>query len=318
MDAATLAQIDATVDQYATAVAVLELDTQQSAQSIWSSFSQWYTAGAVASAASETAALSTASQQTTVGMTQEYLRQILEIMGLRLPTGRVTIPEIRNGADLREVYRRVAAKYVREFALSGDPTVGEDAATLRLNSLISDDLMLTRRQASQTAMAEAGLKRFRRVLRPELSKSGPCGLCVVASNRIYVVTKLMPIHDDDKCAFLPIDGDNDPGRELNEADLKKIYAAAGGTSGAALKRVRVRVDEHGELGPVLTDAKHKFRGPSDLKLKDDPQRAANMLDQLRPVLADLEKREAAGDDVTDPLRYQRGLIAQLEAIAPLQ
>lgn len=316
MDPDALLELDAAVTQYGVAVAALEADTQQAAQSIWSSFTQWYTASAVASAATETAALSTASQQTTVGMTREYLRQVLEIMGLQSPAGRVSFPEIRNGADLNEVYKRVAAKYVREFALSGDEAVGEAAAVFRLDSLISDDLMLTRREASQTAMAEAGLKRFRRVLRPELSESGPCGLCVVASNRVYVVTKLMPIHDDDKCAFLPIPDDGrDPGRELNDADLKKIYASAGGTSGPALKRIRVRVAEHGELGPVLTDAGHKFRGPKDLQLQDDPQRATNMLERLRPVLNDLEQRDAAGEDLTDPLRYQRSLIARLEAIA---
>ena len=31
-----------------------------------------------------------------------------------------------------------------------------------------------------------------------------------------------------------------------------------------LKRTRYRVDQHGELGPVLTDADHDFRGPAEV------------------------------------------------------
>lgn len=97
---------------------------------------------------------------------------------------------------------------------------------------------------------------YRRVVRPELSKEGPCGLCVVAATNWYTVDKLKPIHNLCKCVAVPVVKDADPGFGWNQEDLRKnldlMYGAAGGsTYGKDLKRIRVKITEHGELGPIL-------------------------------------------------------------------
>jgi hypothetical protein len=74
----------------------------------------------------------------------------------------------------------------------------------------------------------------------------------------------MPIHDRCRCETLPIIGEQDPGQSLNGDELRALYDAAGSTKGSDLKRVRVKVREHGEIGPVLTDASHNWRGPTQV------------------------------------------------------
>ena len=97
---------------------------------------------------------------------------------------------------------------------------------------------------------------FRRVIRPELSKHGSCGLCVVAATNWYTIEHLKPIHHLCKCVTVPVTKDEDPGFRWNQEDLRRnldaIYGAAGGTtSGDKLKRIRVKITEHGELGSML-------------------------------------------------------------------
>lgn len=118
--------------------------------------------------------------------------------------------------------------------------------------------------------------RYRRVIRPELSRTGTCGLCIAAASRTYRVSTLAAIHQNCRCTQLPITTDFDPGDDLNIEDidglyvqgpgendkalaveftreqLQELYDAAGGTTaGAALKQVRVQYLTHGELGPVV-------------------------------------------------------------------
>jgi hypothetical protein len=141
-------------------------------------------------------------------------------------------------------------------------------ATERLQVLVADNLMLAQRLAEAEIIAQAAdeddrIIGTRRIIHPELSRTGTCGLCIAASDRIYKVRELAPMHDRCCCTFAAVTEDFDPADELNKVDLAAIYADAGDTTnGAALKRTRYQVDEHGELGPVLIPAKpYKRRKP---------------------------------------------------------
>lgn len=81
---------------------------------------------------------------------------------------------------------------------------------------------------------------YRRVIHPEVSKAGnTCGLCIAASQRFYHIPNLDPIHDNCNCTVVPIVGSQDPGLNLNESDMKRLYAAAGKkTTPKALSAVR--------------------------------------------------------------------------------
>ena len=100
---------------------------------------------------------------------------------------------------------------------------------------------------------------YRRVIHPEFSKTGTCGLCIVASSRFYTKAELMPLHDLGKCTISPMTATQDLGLKLNEDDLAKIYDAAGSTYAEDLKKITVQINEHGELGPILTKKGDHFR-----------------------------------------------------------
>lgn len=129
---------------------------------------------------------------------------------------------------------------------------------VRTERMVNDDLAMANRQASQDAMRASGIKKYRRVLHPELAKYGEsCGLCIAASTRIYSVAELMPIHNLCNCETVIVDGAKDPGDQINQEDLGVLYGEAGGTSdGRELKKQRYTVFQHPELGPVLRNANH--------------------------------------------------------------
>jgi hypothetical protein len=208
----------------------------------------------------------TTAQGLSATATEVYLRAVLAELDTPLPRARlVELPDTIRPVDLDEVYQRPArqVRYLESTGVEGDKARSRGRARLVLTA--DDDLNLAEREASRQVLTAAGPRviGWRRVLRPELSQSGPCGLCIVASDRTYSVGELLPLHSRCVCVSMPITADHDPGASINAADLRRIYAAAGGTDAARLKRVRVQVHEHGELGPVLRQASHEFRGPDE-------------------------------------------------------
>jgi hypothetical protein len=221
--------------------------------------------------------------------------------------------------DPGDAYGRVADGYRLRIITRGTPEErARSYALARVEAVAQTDVTLAvREQVRKTLTKIKGVRGYRRILRPELSESGPCGLCVVAADRVYHVEDLKPIHDRCVCEVLPIIGDLDPGLSLNAADLERLYAAAGGTGAAGLKRIRVAVAEHGELGPVLVDADHHYRGPVDVAktvVRDPKIRARAELDALDVTYASLVRRKQAGENVDRPLEWQTRRIAQLHAV----
>lgn len=100
---------------------------------------------------------------------------------------------------------------------------------------------------------------YRRIIHPEKSKGGVCGLCVAAADRWYTRKNLKPLHDRCKCDVLPITTESDPGFDLNSADLAAAYGAAHTTDGYALKQVRFK-GSPGELETVRE--RKRARGPA--------------------------------------------------------
>lgn len=164
------------------------------------------------------------------------------------------------------IFTRPAAVF--RYAQSQGAT---DAAALsgqRIDNLVDDNLMLAQRLAQQQVLVQAvdnidtgatrrGLKvtGYRRVIHPERSKTGTCGMCIAASDRIYHVAKLMPIHGGCWCTISAVTEDHDPADDLNSVDIGQLYKHAGGNTVAHLKRTRYQIDDHGELGPVLVPSK---------------------------------------------------------------
>ncbi|WP_195166894.1 hypothetical protein [Mycobacteroides abscessus] len=200
---------------------------------------------------------------------------------------------------------------------------------LRIDTLVDDNLMLAQRLAQAEIIVQAvdlddlGKSKIigtRRIIHPELSLSGTCGLCIAASDRIYRVTELLPIHNKCKCTYGIVTEEFDPADELNTLDLSTLYEDAGGTSAAHLKRTRYQVDEHGELGPVLVPAKaykprDKARRPSipqhvTGKAESKAQVAARLLPGLQQGLTGLRAKGLSED--SPQITYHLKQIAKLQ------
>jgi len=262
-------------------------------------------------------------------ITETFLRQVLALLGVDdLPSGQlVQLPtSLRQGVPMEDVLVRPAAtvRYLR--SIDTPPDVAEAAGRARLLSTAQTDLELAVRQGAVDVFSRSKRVRgYRRVLRPYLSEGGSCGLCIVASDRIYGRAELMPIHAKCKCSVLPIVGREDPGMRLNTDDLADLYRDAGGTAAAKLKRTRYRVEQHGELGPILVRQGHSFRSADDAaddlkrrRVRRASEQAAGQTTSLRQQLAvyedtipDLERRARAGEDVSAPLAWQRARVAEI-------
>ncbi len=237
-------------------------------------------------------------------------------------------------ADPADVYGRVADQYRFQVVAKGTPNErARQYALVRLETLAETDVTLAVREQVRTTTGKIkGVTGYRRVVRPDRTETGPCGLCVVAADRIYSIAELEAIHRRCACETLPIIGDLDPGLFLNASDREALYAAAaaavgregeqvtggGKRHGGALKKIRVALAEHGELGPVLVDADQEFRGPvkvAKTKHPDPKVRARAELAALEKTFEQLRRRQAAGEDVDQPLKWQANRIDELRRIA---
>lgn len=174
----------------------------------------------------------------------------------------------------------------------------------RVDQLAKDDMVTTKRAEDHKVLKHAGVKRYRRVIHPELSETGTCGLCLAASTRVYTINNLLPIHNNCNCETLPVFGKFDPGELFNLDDLNKLYELAGGTAGSLLQDVKYRIDEHGELGPYLYRKNKKKPNqatkPTNASLNEEAKRKAMLEAQLKTYSVTIP--QLIEDVKTDPTK----------------
>lgn len=231
-------------------------------------FNGWYSDAQVRQMSKDVVRVVEAGQKQTVSLTDAYLSRVVaaEIGRPTRPVGvKADLANLRYGVKHTEVYERLGAEY--RYQVSEGKTFQEAAAITanRGNAMALMDMNLAMRDSAHQVYDQiTAVDGYRRVIHPEFSRSGTCGLCAAASDQTYNRESLLPLHERCRCETLPIIGDSDPGRSLNDEELGSLYDEAGSTSGKDLKRVRVSVEQHGELGPVLRVEGQHFRSPSDV------------------------------------------------------
>lgn len=310
VDERTVAVQAWSAQEIAAAIAVAE-NVQRAALSDWTRFVDWYAAAATLQQAKHTADLVAAARDTAAHIGASYMSEVLSALGAGpVRDTKLAVPPARLGADLTQVYTRPAATYRRTFALTGSLEEATAAMQERLTTMVADDLMVARRDGEQEIMQRADVKGWRRILHPELARDGSCGLCIAAAHQEYRTSTLRAVHGRCNCSVAPIVGEFDP-KVVNDTDLAAAYDAAGGSNkGADLKRTRFKINEHGELGPVLTDAAHYFQGPGDRDNVNSIARARRRLEDASRVLTELE----GSDDNPDALHYQRKFVTHLRSM----
>lgn len=267
-----LRDLAAWVEQYATGVDRIDEQTIAAILALYVGV-DFYNPSEVAEAAQEAAEASNAAALIVAGLAAQYIATVSSLMsGEDLPAPAVLLAPLRNGADMRRVYQRPIKLFRRQVAKGVDPAEAFGQA-MRLASVITQtNNGLAGRDALRQSMDalgdRIGITGYRRIVHPELSRTGTCGLCIVASDNVYSRRELMPLHGRCKCTVLPIvgarDGAGDPGNSLNNLSLGDFYALAGSTGSRDLKKVRVEVWEHGEYGPTLGYANQRHTSWEDL------------------------------------------------------
>ncbi|MFK5691289.1 hypothetical protein ACI3EY_16650 [Ornithinimicrobium sp. LYQ92] len=288
MDARVVSRL---LDAQATAQARIEDQAARVVRAELQRFTGWYDEAAVTAIAVRIGQRVMAAQRSSAALTDAYLSRVLSEMlgGPVKPAGvlRITGPLRRGVTDHAQVYSRLGEtyRYWRSVGYPDDAALSQ--AIDRLDAMARMDVELARReQTHETLVLRGEVTGYRRMIRPYLSKGGTCGLCVAASNRVYSTDELMPIHDRCKCIALPVTRLHDPGVTINDADLGELYEAAGSTEAARLKEVRVRVEDHGELGPRLVDVRHRSKTPGLIREARD---AAGLDPRRRPDTAERER-----------------------------
>ena len=199
-----------------------------------------------------------------------YYGEIAKIEGkpftpITMSAAELTTGALRNGATSEIVYKR---PFVDMWtALSKGQIVSDaiEAGAIRATGLARTELQLARRQAGLVARnSNDNIVGYLRVL----SGSENCALCYVASTQRYKKGDLQPIHPGCDCGEMPIYGDSDPGRVVDQQLLDATHQAVtdrfGGSDPTAIGYNQIAIRDHGELGPLLTVADQNFTGPSDL------------------------------------------------------
>ncbi|CRK59066.1 Phage protein [Alloactinosynnema sp. L-07] len=174
------------------------------------------------------------------------------------------------GVDPDVVYRRPFNEIYRQLGDGKSLTEAVTAGERRAKLIGLTDLELADTHAAREILA-TDRRRAPRFFRRELTGDENCGLCVIASTQRYRTGELMPIHPGCDCVPVPIAATKDPGQVIDRALLDAAHVAIeqrfgkSDVSGRAPDyRKILLVREHGELGPVLTVAKHRFTGAEDV------------------------------------------------------
>lgn len=219
------------------------------------------------------AALSADAQRQAFNLQRQFQRSYLGVLDIRAPALRGALPPGRSGVDPGSVYQRPAETFRYERSVGTPFETALERAQERLSRLGEDDVMLASRDGGMSVVRDEALPitGYRRLLRPELARDGSCGLCIVAADRVYSREDLMPLHGRCHCVVAPIVDGADPGDVLNVEELDALYRGAGAgtgrsysTKGQDLKKVRVQVSEHGELGPILHRSGDKLLTPEEV------------------------------------------------------
>ena len=273
-------------------------------------FHAWYSDKAVRDLAEQIAHVMQAAQATVAASQDGFLSWLVSQEAGRSvkSPGQVRPGDLRPGVDPVAVYERFGETYRFKRSVGRDDDQAVSDVLNRARTVTATDIALAERAQSKKTLASVTsiVKGYRRVVHPELSRGGTCGLCLVASDQIYKTDQLLPIHANCVCTTAPVmRNGSDPGNSLNNLSLQDLYGDAGSTASDKLKRTRYKVDEHGELGAVLKPKKGSAvpRVPQDVlknrawvehqiavteALKDSPWRTTQLA-RLRKALADLNR-----------------------------
>jgi hypothetical protein len=186
--------------------------------------------------------LTAAANRQAVMQTQAFLARSLGSPPASLNADQI-VAGIRNGVTPEEVYQR---PFVTVWSELGKGTRWEQAVKMgqdRATTVAATDVQLSFTHTLQAAGdADGSIVGYRRV-----ADAGACDLCSAADGQVCSSSDLLPLHDRCSCGV--------------ETVTSEASFASDRFSGA--DGLEVAVQDHGELGPVLTNASQHFTPAPD-------------------------------------------------------
>lgn len=198
--------------------------------------------------------------------TTTFYSQIAQLSGEKFVTpdilnNELTTSALRNGVSENAVWSRPFKSMWTSLSKGEDMTAALDEGARRAVDLARTEVQLARRKAG--LVARNANDRIVGYLRT-LSGSESCALCYVASTQRYRKADLLPIHPACDCGEIPIYGQDDPGQIIDEIRLDATHQAVEERFGISDRGARaidyraLKIQDNGELGPVLTVRGEKF------------------------------------------------------------
>lgn len=187
---------------------------------------------------------------------------------------------LRNNITSETLFTRPFVDMRRALSSGASMTTAIEAGARRANQLAQTEVQLAKRQVGyKVRQANQNIVGYIRTL----TGSENCALCYVASTQRYRRGSLLPIHPGCDCGEMPLYGTDDPGQIINQQRLDATHEAVEARFGEFDRSARaidyrnIMVQDHGEMGPVLTWKKH-----NSLKLADlgSPTVAGEVLDSV--------------------------------------
>lgn len=245
----------------------------------------------------------------------EQIEQKLEDLNIRIAGGVDIYP--REGVSALDAWMRPAEQFRYHVSKGLRDNAALVKALDRASKMANTDLTLARRaEMGAIYQATPKVEGYRRVIHPELSEDGTsCGLCVVAAQRVYKKAQLLPIHMECNCSTLPITRDQDPGLEINQDDLQRIYDEAGGNGAGDLLKTKVHFGKHGELGEIIkssTDSGYDSEQKANKKEMTPLENLRRQHAILKRSLERLEARKKNGEkDLDQSISWLRDRVSVL-------
>jgi hypothetical protein len=205
-----------------------------------------------------------AAQRRSASLTSAFIARSLRSSPIGFDIDMLIGAAVRNGTTPDVIYRR---PFVTTWTALKDHTPYEQAVAAgreQATGSAAMDVQNTMRHTLQAVgEAERRILGYRRV--PD---GDACPLCVLASGRRYRTGVLMEIHNRCGCGVDVITSAN-RGDFFGKTDNDLAVAPESGVmrivkQGASREEPTVAAVLHGELGPLLVNAAHKFTGPDDL------------------------------------------------------
>lgn len=203
----------------------------------------------------------------------------------------LTTQALRNGVTTDQVYRRPFVDVYTALSKGKQMTEAIEAGANRVESLASTEIQLARRNVGLKARnANDRIVGYIRTL----TGAENCALCYVASTQRYTRGELMPIHPGCDCGEMPLYGTQDPGQVIDEARLEATHDSIAERFGVSARDARsvdysnIKIEQNGELGPVLTVRGQQFTGPVGANVSP-----ISYLDLTEDQVDKLEKQQAS-------------------------